>query len=372
MSGETETGQEKSHEATPGKLDRARKKGDMPRSPDAQTAMAYLGLSLFLLVFGGASAVSLGETLMIFLGRPTEMAELLLGGASQASGTLIATRLTSSISGLFLMPAIAVIGLLIAQRSIVIAPEKLKPKISRISPVANAKQKYGLSGLVEFAKAAVKLTAIGAILGYALWSESDELARFSRIEVRQLPAILERQFWNLMQGVLILTVAVGAIDILWQRHSHRRKMRMTHQELRDETKQAEGDPHFRSTRRERAREIANNRMLHDVAKSDVVVVNPTHFAVALKWSRKERAVPMCLAKGTDELAHRIRRKAEMSGVPVHEDAPTARSIHALVEIGQPIKEEHYRAVAAAIVFADKMRAKERERIGNAGHGNSAP
>ena len=138
---------------------------------------------------------------------------------------------------------------------------------------------------------------------------------------------------------------------------------MTHQELKDENKQSEGDPHMRASRRDRGREIASNRMLHDVPNADVVIVNPTHYAVALKWSRAENAVPVCVAKGADELARRIRVRAEQAGVPIHSDPPTARSIHAMVEVGQMIHPDHYKAVAAAIVFADRMRARQRARAG---------
>ena len=180
---------------------------------------------------------------------------------------------------------------------------------------------------------------------------------------KMLPQLLEAQFWNIAIGIIVLAFLVAALDVIWQRHSHLKKMRMTHQELKDESKQSEGDPHMRSSRRERAREIASNRMLHDVPTADVVITNPTHYAVALKWSRATETVPVCVAKGEDELARRIRLRAEQAGVPIHEDPPTARSLCALVDVGQMIHPDHYKAVAAAIVFADKMRANRRERSG---------
>ena len=154
---------------------------------------------------------------------------------------------------------------------------------------------------------------------------------------------------------------VVAADLAMTRFHWRRDLMMSKQEIKDENKQAEGDPYMRASRRERGREIANNRMLHDVATADVVITNPTHYAVALKWSRTERSVPFCVAKGDDELARRIRMRAEQEGVPIHSDPPTARSIHALVDVGKPIHPEHYKAVAAAIVFADKLRQQKRER-----------
>ena len=364
MSGESQSGQERSHEATPQKLERARKKGEIARSADAQTAVAYLGLAVAVLFAGGWCAAFLGETLTAFVARPAELAALHREAAS-ATFALIAGRILLAVAPVFLIPAVLIIALLMAQRSVVLVPDKLKPKLSRISPVANAKQKYGPHGLMEFAKSAVKLTAVAVVLALAILAEIENLAGYVQIDPRFLPALLATQFWNVATGVLILAFAIAGIDILWQRHSHRRKMRMTHQEMKDESKQSEGDPQMRASRRERAREIASNRMLHDVPGANVVITNPTHFAVALKWSRADRDVPVCIAKGEDELARRIRVRAEQAGVPIREDAATARSLHALVEIGQPIRPEHYKAVAAAIVFADRMRARQRERLGGA-------
>jgi flagellar biosynthetic protein FlhB len=146
---------------------------------------------------------------------------------------------------------------------------------------------------------------------------------------------------------------------MWQRAQHLRRNRMSRQEMVDENKDQEGDPHVKMQRRQRGQEIATNRMLQDVAKADVVVVNPTHYAVALRWNRKGRGAPICVAKGFDEVAARIREKAALAGVPLHSDPATARAIHASVQIGQPILPDHYRAVAAAIRFAEAMRKRRK-------------
>jgi flagellar biosynthetic protein FlhB len=138
---------------------------------------------------------------------------------------------------------------------------------------------------------------------------------------------------------------------------------MSHQEIREETKQSEGDPYMKAERRQRGREIATNRMLLDVPKADVVIVNPTHYAVALQWARTRGSAPVCVAKGQDDVALRIREIAAEAKVPIHSDPPTARALHAAVEIGHEIRPEHYRAVAAAIRFADRMRKAARARGG---------
>ena len=363
MSQGSESAQEKSHEASPRKLEQARKKGEFPRSQDAQTLAAYLGICGAVLMFGGWSAVYLGETLAVFLARPAELVAMYHSSAGPDISLEIFGRLGAAVIPLFLMPAVLILILLISQKSIVLAPDKLKPKISRISPIQNGKQKYGPQGLFEFAKNLVKLTAVVVVLAIAVVAEMDNMPGYTRIEGRHLPQLLNVQFWNIMLGIIILTTLVAFMDMTWQRHSHLKRMRMTHQEVKDESKQNDGDPHMRAARRDRAREVANNRMLHDVPTADVIITNPTHYAVALKWSRVEQTVPICVAKGEDEMARRIRMRAEQAGVPIHEDPPTARSISALVEVGQPIQPEQYKAVAAAIVFADQMRAREKERQG---------
>lgn len=361
MSDQDQSSQEKSHDASPTKLERARKKGDLPRSPDLQAAAAYLGFGTIVLLMGGWIAIQLGETLMVFLSRPFELATLFTSGAAAPMFGEIFGRIGIASAAMFAAPAVLILVLLIAQRAIVFAPEKVALKLSRINPITNAKQKYGPHGLFEFLKSMIKLVAIAAILGTALAAELEHLPGYSRIQPKFLPHVLWAQFWNIMIGVMVFAFAVALIDFMWQRHSHLKKMRMTFQEMKDEGKQAEGDPHMRASRRQRGREIANNRMLHDVSGADVVITNPTHYAVALKWSRVDKSVPICLAKGEDELARRIRLRAEQDGVPIHPDPPTARSLHALVEVGQPVQPEHYKAVAAAIVFADKLRAQQRER-----------
>jgi flagellar biosynthetic protein FlhB len=163
-------------------------------------------------------------------------------------------------------------------------------------------------------------------------------------------------------------MVIGAIDYFWQYFEHIRTNRMSHKELTDEMKESEGDPYMKNERRRRGIDIALNRMIADVAKADVVVVNPTHYAVALKWARDQGSAPICVAKGVDEIAARIRAAAAEAGVPVHRDPPTARAIHATVELGAEIRPEHYRAVAAAIRFAERMRERARHRFGTGAAG----
>ena len=351
---EGDTAQEKSHDPTPRKLEQAREKGDIPRSQDAQTLAAYLGLFVAMAAGGTWAARLTGETLMAAYAHPESLAQEILGPAARETLAGLLGPVFLATLPLVAAPAALVVALLVAQRGVVLAPDKVAPKLSRISPLENAKQKFGPTGLVEFLKSFVKLVAVGAVLGIVVAGEIDRLPGHAGLAPRLMGGLLAEQFEAMMTGVLIVAAAVAFLDLAWQRHDHVRRNRMTHEEIKEEGKQVEGDPHMKAERRERARQVATNRMLRDVPEASVVVTNPTHYAVALKWDRAPGTAPVCVAKGADEIARRIREIAEEAGVPVHQDPPTARSIHALVEVGEQVRPEHYRAVAAAILFAERM------------------
>lgn len=247
--------------------------------------------------------------------------------------------------------------LTIAMRSFVVAPEKLKPKFNKISPLSNAKNKFGRSGLFEFLKSFVKLTIYTVILGAFLWAKMPQMLGSLSLSAGMATVMMLDLCVAFFVIVLLIALVMGAIDVVWQQHEHLRKNRMSHKELMDEVKQNEGDPHMKQHRRQKGYDIAMNQMLAEVPNADVIIVNPTHYAVALKWSKMPGAAPICVAKGVDEIAARIREIACENGVPIHSDPPTARALHATVEIGQEIPPDSYKAVAAAIQFAEKMRRK---------------
>lgn len=353
-------GQEKVHDATPRKLEQAREKGDIPRSTDTQTLAAYIGLAVAGLLGGTWTATTLGEALTPIFARPYAIAEDVMRGGGSALPEIMGD-VALAITPVLALPAALILALLIAQRSVIIAGDKVIPKLSRISPIDNAKQKYGINGLVEFAKSTVKVAAVAVILYIVVIAELPRIVLSPGLAPRFLGGLLALQFEAILIGLLIVSAVIAFLDFAWQRFEFEKRNRMTHQELKEEAKQTEGDPHLKAERRERAKAAANQQMLLDVPKADVVIANPVHYAVALRWDKSKDAAPRCLAKGVDEMALRIREIAEREGVPVHEDPPTARSVHALVEIGQEVKPEHYRAVAAAILFADEIRAKARGR-----------
>jgi flagellar biosynthetic protein FlhB len=349
MSGE-EDGAEKSFEPTQKKLDDARKRGEIARSTDLHAAAALLGLLLAFLGAGPGMVRGAGAALSFGLEAP-----------GQAGAAAMTGRVLLALSPAFALPALLVLGSLVAQRALVVAPDKLMPKLSRISPVSVAKNKFGRSGLFDFAKSTVKLALVGLIVVSYLMAQRDVLIGSLAADPAQVGPILAQLLTGFLLVIVVLTGAIGAVDYLWQAAEHRRRLMMTRKDMTDEAKESEGDPHLKQARRQRGYDIATNRMLDDVPRADVVVVNPTHFAVALKWSRASGGAPVCVAKGTDEIAARIRERAAAAGVPIHRDPPTARALHATVGLGEEIRPEHYKAVAAAIRFAEKIRAAAREQ-----------
>lgn len=346
---------DKQYEATAKKLEDARKKGEIPRSNDLNTAAAYAGLLFAGLALGSRALTGAGQTLMVPLDRAGELSELFFDGSAAPSVGGLLLAVGQALSPLFVVPIGIVIVTILAQRGFVFAPSKLEPKLSKVSPIAQAKNKFGRSGLFEFFKSFVKLTIYSVVLFVYLAGQMPRMLMTIHLDPGLATAELLRLAIGLLAIVLAISLTIGGIDFVWQRAEHLRKHRMSRKEMTDEQKDAEGDPMMKQQRRQKAMEVANTQMLADVPEADVVIVNPTHYAVALKWSREAGSAPVCVAKGVDHVAARIREVADESAVPIHSDPPTARALHATVEIGQEIPPDHYQAVAAAIRFAERIR-----------------
>nr|WP_136644732.1 flagellar type III secretion system protein FlhB [Tabrizicola sp. YIM 78059] len=360
MNAEVSDSEEKEFEASPQRLEEARKKGDIPRSTDLLMAAGIAGFLLSLVALGGWVVRRSGTAGMVFLDQADRLSRLMFAGAGELYGGILLSFAGPPLA-LLLLPPVLVLLVAVATRAFVVTPSHLAPKLSRISLIAGARKKFGVEGLAEFGKSALKLILVAAILYHFLAGRIEKVLATLFLDPGSSMAFLRQLVIEFLFILLLVTVTLGGVDLLWQHHRHRRRNRMSRKEMMDEHKENEGDPHLKSARRQRAQAVATNRMLVDVATADVVVVNPTHFAVALRWDRKRGAAPVCVAKGVDEIALVIRSQAARHGVPVHSDPPAARAIYATVEIGQQIRPEHYRAVAAAIRFADAMRQKARRQ-----------
>lgn len=345
---------DKQFEPSEEKLRKARQQGDAPRSTELNAAAMYLGAWLAFAIAGGFAVkawLTMATRSMGSDGWPLNSAFSIAGAIGKF------TSLTAF--GIILLPSVAILLGLIGQRGLTFSTKKLTPDINRINPIKNAGQKFGPGGLVTFAISLGKATLV-CFGGYMLFRALFGLIANSTIsgERQWIPVI-----GLLLQRVLMLAIAASVVfavfDVLWKWYDHRRKNRMTRKEVEDEHKDSEGDPHMKSARRQKAIDIVMSQMLSDVETADVIIVNPTHYAVALKWQRGSGRAPVCVAKGVDEVAARIRARATDHDVPIWSDPPCARAIHATVQIGDEIQRDHFAPVAAAIRFAEKMRARAR-------------
>ncbi len=355
MSGEVDK-ESRQFEPSEQRLRRAREEGDVPRSTELNAAAMYAGAWLafgIAAVFAVKSWLGMATRIMGSDGWPIGPV-FALGAALWQFAALAVTLLAA-------VPMVFILLALIAQRGLVFSVGKLAIDFRRIDPVKNALQKFGASGWVGFAISlgkSVLVCAGGVYLFRSLFVMLENAGLGGGTAwVLGLGAIVQRAF------LLALVVSAGfaVVDLLWKHVEHRRKNRMTRQEMQDEHKESEGDPHLKAARRQKAVDIAMSKMLADVETADVVIVNPTHYAVALKWHRGSGRAPVCVAKGVDEIAARIRERAGAHRVPVWSDPPCARALHATVQLGEEIRRDQFASVAAAIRFAEKMR--ERARAG---------
>ncbi len=352
-------GSEKPFEATPRKLEEARKRGEVPVSQDLITFGVFLAV-LMVGSFAGLWSVNrAGMALVPFLASPDLLSDRAFGQNGRfAYGALIWNYL-GGMSVWLALPFLFAIAIAFLQGALVFAGQKLQPKLNRISPMKNAKQKYGPDGLFNFAKSFVKLIVYGAVLAMVFSSNIEDILAMPDLPVAGILQLNAELCFRFMIAAAAVIFVVSAIDFFWQRAQFLRRQRMSLKELKDEMKETEGDPYTKQARRQKAYDIATNQMLADMPGADVVVVNPEHYAVALKWERRRGTAPVCVAKGVDEIAACIRETAEAHAVPIYRDPPTARALFASVELGEEIPTEQYQAIAAAIRFADALRDKAR-------------
>lgn len=360
MNGNEGDSAEKSHEPTERRLADARRQGDIPLAPEVTTFAVQAAMALVVIAFGAATLQGAGVTLSGFLGRADALGPNFDGSTAPVIGPVIVAAL-ATLSPWFVLPPAAAIVALLLQKAPAFAPQKLVPKPSRLSPVSNAKQKYGPRGLMEFAKSAARLLVVSALLGTYLAANLERIIATSALEPRIALGTLSDLVAGLLIRVIVASAAFALVDLAWQHHSFQSRNRMTRKQLLDEMKESEGDPHLRQQRRARATALATAPLRKVMATASVVIVNPRHFAVVLAWEPERDGAPRCVAKGVDEIALRIRELAAECGVPVHSDPPTARALFAEARIGAEVDRRHYRAVAAAIRFADDIRSRAARR-----------
>jgi len=343
---------EHTEDPTPRRLEEAIKHGDVVRSIEVSTWFALAGGTLALMVFAVPMAHSLQTTLRGVLAHSYQIPAD--GPALAIFVKVVAQHVVAALAIPLLVLALAALGGSAIQHRSVITTEALMPKLSRISPAAGFERLFSRQALVNFVKGLVKLILFGTILVALLWPQRFHLGSLVEADPAQILP-LTRSLAMLMLGIVIAVFAVvAAADYLFQYRQWYDRQKMSVRELKEEFRQAEGDPTVKGKIRQLRQARARKRMMAKVPKASVVITNPTHYAVALQYERGMNA-PVCVAKGTDLIARKIREVAEAHDVPVVENPPLARALHATVEIDQEIPQEHYRAVAEIIGYLMKLR-----------------
>ncbi|TVR08662.1 MAG: flagellar biosynthesis protein FlhB [Salinarimonadaceae bacterium] len=344
--------QDRTEEPTQRKLDESIRKGDVPKSQELNTLFVLGGLALAILVLGKPVATDFMSGMKGFLMNAHQVPADAAGFYRIARQALLATLAALALPFLFLMIAGFAGGAV--QNRLLWTVEPLQPKLQRISPLQGAKRLFGKEALVNFLKGLVKILIVGALASSILWSERFTLDLVAQMDAALIGAAVQSAAVKLLLGVLALFFFVAIADLLYQRFTWHRRQRMTRKELRDEFKQTEGNPEMKAKMRQTRIERVRRRMMAAVPEATVIVTNPTHYAVALKFEPGMQA-PVCVAKGVDSLALRIRALAGEHDVPIIENPPLARALHASVDIDEEIPVEHYKAVAEVIGYVLRLR-----------------
>lgn len=343
-------GEDKTEEASGRKLQQARDSGDVAKSADVPQALSLIGACAIVAIKGPSICRDLAGDLLPFFAHPEQLLQSMDGDG----GVTIAHDIIFAIIPILLMVLGTAVFFGVAgnvlQTGLMFTPSKLKPDLSKLNPLAGFKKMFGLDSLIQFGKTVIKLIITGFIVWLVLKNRiTDMLALVGAPPILILTYVREA-FIALAVAVCIFLFVGGAADYMWQRYRFMEKMKMSKQEQKEEYKQTEGDPHIKAKLRALRMEKSRRRMMSNVAKATVIVTNPTHYAVALLYDPAESPVPVCVAKGMDAVALKIREEGGKHDVPIVEDPPLARALYASMEIDEVIPEEHFAAVAKLIGF----------------------
>ena len=351
---DNEDGQEKTEEPTSKRLQDARRKGQIARSKELNTMAITLIGGMALVAMSG----HLGQELSEIMTQAFTIAR-----EEMFDPTALLRRLVSAVKDalLMLIPFFALvvavaIGSSVALGGIAVSGEAMAPKLSKLNPLKGFKRIFSVKGLMELFKALAKFLLVGGATALVLWVSLEEFIGLSRMELG--PAVSELA--TLIGGSFILItttlILIAMVDVPFQLWDHKKQLKMTKQEIRDEMKETEGRPEVKGRIRSLQREMAQRRMMEEVPKADVIVTNPTHYAVALRYDQFSMQAPKVVAKGTDLVAANIRRIGSEHNVPVIEAPMLARAIHAHSEMGENIPAGLYLAVAKLLAYVFQLRA----------------
>jgi flagellar biosynthesis protein FlhB len=350
---------QRTEEPTQRRLEEAQKHGDIVKSVEVTTFVVLAGGALTISIFGHSAAETFTHHFLQYLQSPDQIS-LDNGDIMALMRDALMGLLALLAPALALMMGVSLAGHLLQHRP-VFSAERLKPDFSKLSLGKGLKRMFGIEGVTNLGKGVLKISIVGAVLWLTLWPERGKLDAMLDLS----PAQVAGQMLHLVMKILLATLAVLAViaaaDYFLQRMRFLQRNRMSRHEIREEFRQSEGDPAIKAKIKQIRAERAKKRMMAAVPGATVIITNPTHFAVALKYEQGKTAAPICVAKGVDALALRIREVGEEHDVPIVENPPLARALHASVEIDEAVPPEHYKAVAQVIGYVMRLSGQMADR-----------
>jgi flagellar biosynthetic protein FlhB len=343
---------ERTEKATPKKRDEARKKGKVARSIELNGAVVLLAALLALSAFGPAMVHRLAEATISILQLAASPQVVSRAGIGAVIGG-VAQHIAFALAPVLATCTVTGVAINLLQTGGKPSLHGLKPDPTRINPLSGFKQMFGPNAIVEAGKGLLKVVVIGGVAALDVFPRLQDLAAMVGMPASELLPTAAADVLHVAQRAAIAYLVIAFADLAWQRHRFEKSLRMDKQEVKDENKQNDLPPEVRSALRRKAMEAARRRMMDAVPTADVIVTNPTHYSVALRYDR-DHAAPVVVAKGKDHVAFRIREIAREAGVAVVPDPPLARTLHASVEIGHMIPEELYQAVAQLLAYVYRV------------------
>jgi len=352
---ESEDDSSKTEDPSERKLGEAREKGNVWNSREVGHWVMFLAIAGILGLMGTSIAQSVLHTVTPFIEKPDQIAM----DPGNLGRVLYDTALDAALPLAFPIFIMMLAGVIptVLQTGFLVSSESIKPKLSKLSPMAGLKKIFSVAAGIETLKNIAKLIIIGSIAAWLIRPELLRIDQMIGLDLVDALAELKEATLLLLGGIIAVMFLLAAGDIAYQRYSFMKKMRMSKQDVKEEYKQAEGDPMIKMRLRQIRFEKSRRRMMAAVPKATVVVTNPTHYAVALLYEPETMQAPKLVAKGADLMAKRIRELAVEHKVPIVENPPAARALFAAVEVDQVVPPEHYKVVAEIISYVFKIKKK---------------
>ena len=346
---------QQTEEPTAKRLEQARESGDVVKSSEVTTFILLGAGTLAIAMFGKYTALSLARSLTLFLQQPDAMS--VDGAGLSAMMRLLLPKIAFAVAPFFAVMIVAGLAGHVLQSRPGFSFDKIAPDFSKVSPMAGFQRLFGAESWMNLVKGLIKIVIVGVAIWTQLWPERGALDSILNQSTVGVVGDMSRLLFKVLMAALASLAVIAGLDYFWQRMRWLSRNRMSKQEIKEEYRQNEGDPAIKAKIRQLRHERSRKRMMAAVPKATVVVMNPTHYAVALQYESGKMAAPVCVAKGVDALALRIRAVAEEHDVPVVENPPLARALYAAIEIDEPVPAEHFKAVAQVIGYVYRLQGK---------------